>query len=94
MAEWPFSVLSPAVNKNKAAGIINVKGGGKFNGAYHQMTPSNTRQLRFIGLLGPFIFTIVNLKKRPSITPSASYSMGSCPICYPCDWHSLPYTVF
>ena len=45
MAEWPFSVLSPVVNKNKAAGIINVKGEGKFNGAYHQMTPSNTRQL-------------------------------------------------
>ena len=36
--------------------------------------------LRFNGLLGPFIFTIVNLKKRPAITRSASYSMGLCPL--------------
>ena len=32
----------------------------------------------FNGLLGPFILTSVNLKKRPAITPSASYGLGSC----------------
>ena len=30
-------------------------------------------------LLGPFIFTIVNFKKRPTIAPSVSYNLGSCP---------------
>ena len=29
-------------------------------------------------LLGPFIFTVVNLKKRLVITSIASYDMGSC----------------
>ena len=32
--------------------------------------------------MGPFIFTIVKLKKRPTITWSASYSLGS----YPLTW--------
>ena len=31
-------------------------------------------------LLGPFISTNVKSKKRPAITTSASYSMGSCPL--------------
>ena len=30
-------------------------------------------------LLGPFNFTIVNTKKRPTTTHSASYGSGSCP---------------
>ena len=32
-----------------------------------------------IFLSGPFIFIVVNLKKRPAITSSVSYDMGSCP---------------
>ena len=30
-------------------------------------------------LLSPFIFTIVNLKRRPTITSSVSYNIDSCP---------------
>ena len=37
------------------------------------------RVLRFNDLLGPFIFTIVNVKKRPAITFSVLYDLGSCP---------------
>ena len=33
----------------------------------------------FNGLLGPLIFTIVNLKRRPAITSIVSYDMDSCP---------------
>ena len=32
-----------------------------------------------ICLLGPVIFTVVNLKKRPAITSSVLYDMDSCP---------------
>ena len=35
--------------------------------------------LRVNGLLGPFIITNVNIKKRTTITHSASHSLGSCP---------------
>ena len=31
-------------------------------------------------LLGPFIFTVVKFKKRPSITLGVSYDLGSCPL--------------
>ena len=44
------------------------------------LSPIKRKFLWFNGLLGSFIFTIVNLKKRPAITQSASYSMGSCPL--------------
>ena len=34
---------------------------------------------RLNDLLGPFIVTFVNFKKRPATTFIASYNMGSCP---------------
>ena len=34
----------------------------------------------FNDLFGPLIFTVVKLKKRPAITRSVSYDMGSCPL--------------
>ena len=36
--------------------------------------------LWFNDLLGSFIYILVKLKKRPTITRSASYSLGSCPL--------------
>ena len=36
--------------------------------------------LWFYLLLGPFIFTFVNIKKRPNNTYSALYGLGSCPL--------------
>ena len=36
--------------------------------------------------LGPYIFTIVNIKKRPAITFSPSYSIGFCPLTEVIAW--------
>ena len=49
----------------------------------------------FIDLLGPLIFTNVNLKRRPAITSSASYDMDSCPCTlssFPLDQYYARYT--
>ena len=52
-----------------------------------QLIASST-VLRLNCLLGPFILTIVKFQKRPTITKSASYRKGSCPlalvIAFPC----------
>ena len=41
---------------------------------------NNVKLLRYNDLLGPFMFTVVNSKKRPATTYSVSYNMGSCPL--------------
>ena len=41
----------------------------------------------FNDLLGPLIFTVINLKKRPAITSRVLYNMDSCPFTLDMIWN-------
>ena len=46
--------------------------------------------LIFYDLFGPLIFTVVKLKRRPAITSSVSFGLGSCPFTLS---YSIPFTL-
>ena len=53
--------------------------------------------LMFNDLLGPLIFTIANIKRRPAIPSIVSYDLDSCPIilviAYPQDQRQKPWSI-